>query len=313
MSAPAVAVPGASGAPGAPGASTAAPPEVALVVCTRDRAARLPEALAALAALRPACAWELVLVDNGSADDTPRLLAAFAAAAPVPVTLAREPRPGLARARNAGVAAARAPLVVFVDDDCYPAPDLLDRWRAAFADPALAWAAGRIVLHDPDDWPITISHHDAPQAIPAGGFVEPGMVQGANMAWRRDVVLALGGFDPALGPGTPFNCEDLEMAARAVAAGHAGAFLPGPLVRHHHRRRARADVAALERSYDRGRGAYLAALLLAGTLGRAAVRHWARALRWKSAGAVAREAAGALRYLAHRARRAPERRWPAPR
>jgi GT2 family glycosyltransferase len=170
--------------------------------------------------MRPALPWEVVVVDNGSRDATPRLLADFAARAPFPVTVVREPRPGLARARNAGVRAARAPLLVFVDDDCYPAPDLLDRYAELFADPGLGYAAGRILLYDPDDYPITIRTETDPEPIPAHGFVQPGVVQGANVAYRRAVVFALGGFDPALGPGGVFNFEDLDMASRATAAGH---------------------------------------------------------------------------------------------
>jgi hypothetical protein len=256
--------------------------------------------------MRPAAAWELVLVDNGSTDDTPRVLAEFAAAAPFPVTVVREPRPGLAAARNAGVAAARAPLLLFIDDDCYPAADFVDRWIEVFDDPRVGFGAGRILLHDPDDYPITIRTDEHPTPIAPGGFVEPGLVQGANMAFRRAVVYAIGGFDPALGPGGAFNFEDLDATSRAAAAGHAGGFFPGPVVRHHHRRRA-GDVPALMRSYDRGRGAYFASLALRGQAPRALASHWLGALRGKPAAAVARELLAAAHYVVFRAARRAER------
>jgi hypothetical protein len=280
------------------------PPRLALVVCTRDRAERLPACLAAIAAMRPALAWELVLVDNGSRDETPRLLDELAAGAPFPVTVVREERPGLARARNAGVAASRAPLLAFIDDDCYPAPDLLDRWAEVFADARIGFAAGRILLHDPDDFPVTVRTDDEPQPIPMGELVTPGALQGANMAFRRQVLDAIGGFDPALGPGTPFNCEDADAAARA-AARFAGGYFPGPTVRHHHRRRARADIAAVERSYALGRGAYYAGVLLRGDIPRTrALREVTRLLR-RTWNALPRwvlllELLGAARYAAHR-------------
>ncbi len=284
-----------------------APPAVSLVICTRDRAAQFASCLAAVRSLAPSLPWEFVAVDNGSSDETPHLVARFAELAPFPVTVVREPRPGLARARNAGVSAARAPLLVFTDDDCYPAPDLLDRYAEVFADPRVGYAAGRILLHDPDDYPITIQTSPTPIPIPPGGFVEPGVVQGANMAFRREVVFALGGFDPALGPGGAFNFEYLDMSSRAAWAGYAGGYFPGPVVRHHHRRRLAADVRALQRSYDRGRGAYFASLLLRRQAARQLTGHLVESLRWKSAGSAAREVLSAVHYLLYRARRRPER------
>ena len=79
-----------------------AAPALSLVVCTRDRGAYLGACLDAVARVRAGVPWELVVVDNGSRDATPAVLRAFARTAPVRVTLVHEPRPGLARARNAG-------------------------------------------------------------------------------------------------------------------------------------------------------------------------------------------------------------------
>lgn len=279
--------------------AASAGPRIALVVCTRDRADRLPACLDAIRRLDPRVPWELVLVDNGSRDDTVRLLGAFAPSAPFPVRIAHEPRPGLARARNAGVAAARAPLLAFVDDDCYPAPDFLDRWVDAFADAALGYGTGRILLFDPADAPITVRVDATPYALPAGGLVLPGQVQGANMAFRREALAAIGGFDPALGPGTPFNCEDLDVASRASQAGWAGGYFPAPLVHHHHRRRA-ADVPGLVRSYDRGKGAYFAGLLLRGMPASRVARAWYLMTRLEGLGAGLRMLLGGVHYLAFR-------------
>ena len=282
-------------------------PELSLVVSTRDRGEQLAACLDAVAGIRTAHHWELVVVDNGSRDGTSELLRDFARAAPMPVTLVHEPRPGLARARNAGVAAAGAPLLAFTDDDCYPEADLVDRWVEVFAEPVVGWGAGRILLHDPDDYPITISPDTGPRAIPAGTFVEPGVVQGANMAFRRAVLDAIGGFDPALGPGGVFNFEDLDVASRACAAGVAGGFFPGPTVRHHHRRRDPAEIRALRRSYDHGRGAYFASLLLRRGTRRLAASAWRAALPWKTRSELLGEMVGAAHYVLYRAVNPPQR------
>jgi glycosyltransferase involved in cell wall biosynthesis len=310
-----------------PSPPTPAPPDLALVVCTRDRAERLPATLAALGALRSARPWELVLVDNQSRDATPAVLAAFAAGAarapavpgaPVAVTVLAAPLPGLARARNVGVAAARAPVLCFTDDDCYPAADFLDQWAAVFDDPAVGYGGGRIDLHDPADYPITVRVSPEPVALRPGAYVDAGLIQGANMAFRRAVLSAAGGFDEGLGPGTRFNCEDVDMAARAAAAGAAGGYFPGPRVRHHHGRRAGPAVDALRRSYTHGRGAYHAALLLRSGARKHGAWAWSEVLRgvlapraarlaWgRSAGEgtgwsrARRELAGGAEYLAAR-------------
>lgn len=273
---------------------------LSLIVCTRNRRQRLERCLEAIARVSSARAWELVVVDNGSTDDTPSLLAEFASSGRVATTLAKEPARGLGRARNAGVAAARGEVLAFTDDDCYPSPDFVDRWCEVFDDPRIAYGAGRILLHDARDFPITIRPETTPYPLPPGAFVWPGLVQGANMAFRRDAVLALGGFDPALGPGTRFVADDVDLAARASAAGLRGGFFPGPVVFHHHGRRTTPEVDALRRVYDHGRGAYFAKLLLRPDTRVLALRHWASSTRGGRAAVFAREVAGAACYLAAR-------------
>ncbi|CAA9308305.1 MAG: hypothetical protein AVDCRST_MAG11-1309 [uncultured Gemmatimonadaceae bacterium] len=278
---------------------------LSLVVCTRDRDAVLGDALATLDRLRCRRSWELVLVDNGSRDGTRARLDAFAARATVTVRVLGEPRPGLGRARNAGVLAARGAIVAFTDDDCYPAPDYLDAVLAVFDDPAVGYMGGRITLFDPGDDPVTT--RDVPHAtpLPPRSFVPAGLIQGANMAARRDVLLAVRLFDPELGAGTPFCNEDVDFVARASAAGYAGGYFPGPCVAHHHRRRSAGAVGRLRAGYDRARGAYYAKQLLDDGPVR---REYARALYWSLRGVPARpavrELAGALHYAAHRAARA---------
>jgi hypothetical protein len=311
------AAPGAARAAGAGPAAGSPAPELALIVCTRDRAGFLRETLAALAAVRAARPWELVLVNNGSRDATPTLLARFAAeaarapavpGAPGAVVVVREPRAGLGRAHNAGVRAARAPVLCFTDDDCYPAPDFIDRWGEVFDDPAVGYAGGTIELYDPDDYPITIRPTNVPDRRRAGAYVEAGLVQGANMAFRRDLVVAAGGFDPDLGPGGVFNCEDLDMAARVSALGAAGGYFPGPKVWHHHRRRAGPGIRALERSYAHGIGAYRTSLLFRASTRKHGLWTWGHMLREavhyrrneRHRDLAAREFAGAVHYLAYR-------------
>lgn len=238
-----------------------APVVLSLIICTRNRAAYLPPCLQALSALRYDRSWELVLVDNGSTDGADVLLQDFASSAPFPTYYVHEPIAGLARARNTGLAVAQGMIVAFTDDDCYVAPDLVEKLVGAFADPTVGYAGGRILLHDPEDAPVTIMESTEPKRFPPRSFLRTGQFQGANMAFRRGPLEEVGGFDVLFGAGSHFPAEDIDALAAVSLAGWAGVYDPELVVSHHHRRRA-VDIPALARQYDQGRGAYHMKLLL---------------------------------------------------
>jgi glycosyltransferase involved in cell wall biosynthesis len=275
-------------------------PLLSLIVCTRNRSGRLAAFFDSIARMRARASWELVVVDNGSTDDTASRLESLVRTLEVPVTVVSEPRTGLGRARNAGIAAARGALLAFTDDDCYPAIDYVDRVVDAFADPDRGFIGGRILLYEPGDHPITIRVDATPIPIPPRSVVPTGLVQGANMAFRREVLGRIGGFDDALGPGTPFCNDDVDAVARASAAGFAGSYVPEPVVHHHHGRRDPADIAALWRSYDHGRGAYYAKCILDSPMRRQVARYWWQSVGVEKFGATLRELEGAFDYTLRR-------------
>ena len=155
-----------------------------------------------------------------------------------------EPRAGVSRGRNAGIRAARGEFIAMTDDDCLPEPDFLDAVLEAFADPAIGYYGGRVLLHDPADYPITIKTSTQREEFPPGTVLKPGALHGANFGFRRTVLEHIGGFDPNLGPGTPTRGgEDLELATRASFAGWRGAYDPRPTVRHDHGRRTPESIS----------------------------------------------------------------------
>jgi glycosyltransferase involved in cell wall biosynthesis len=249
--------------------------DISLIICTRNRCQQLGLCLEAVLRIKFKRDWELIIVDNGSTDDTGTVVHNLISTAPVAVTYVTEPRSGLGNAHNAGLAVAVGDIVAFTDDDCYPAPDFLEQIWHAFSDSSVGYVTGRIILHDPTDYPAVINETTTPKTFPARSFVHAGQVQGANMAFRRQALLAVGGFDPLFGPGSLFNAEDADAAGRVSAFGWKGKYCPGILVRHHHRRKA-ADFEHLWRSYDIGVGAYHMKVLLKG-----------RRLSWFSRGVFA--------------------------
>ncbi|MPY87958.1 MAG: glycosyltransferase [Luteitalea sp.] len=274
---------------------------MSVVVCTRNRVERLQRCLDAFGNLQSIHPWELIVVDNGSTDETPEVIERFKQGAPFPVHSVFEGHPGLGRARNTGWHAASGAIIAFTDDDCYPAPDYVSQVVACFDERRVAFLGGRIRLYDPADYPITIRTVESRLEIRPYSFVPAGAIQGANFAFRREALAAVGGFDAEMGAGTPFPCEDVEILARLSFAGFAGMYDPRPLVYHHHGRR-ESDAAELGRGYDRGRGAYFAKCLLDRRMRRRYLKGWYWGIKKHSVGRTVREGVGAMNYLSGRLR-----------
>ena len=238
--------------------------DVSLIIGTRDRCEKLARCLQSVRQISFERPWELIVVDNGSTDGTAVILREFMASALIPVRYVFEPKPGLGNAHNAGVAVARGEILAFTDDDCYPAPDFLSSLWSVFGDPSVGYISGRIPLYDPADAGKGGVRHPEPATFPPNSFIGPGsLFGGANMAFRRQVLVEIGGFDPLFGPGALFNCEDYDAAGRASAIGWKGQYRPEIIVWHHHGRK-EADLPPLMKSYGIGIGAYHMKILLRG-------------------------------------------------
>ena len=282
---------------------------VSLIIPTRDRSVRLRASLDHVRRLdMPADRWELILVDNGSRDDTPEVIREFQASAGFRVISVREPGRGSGRAKNAALTRATGRLCVFTDDDCYVGEDFLREMLRAFETDDIGYLGGRVLLHDPKDAALTIQKALEPQVIEPRSFVPMGLIHGANLAALRTTLDAVGGFDPLFGAGARFSGDDVDFVARASWAGFKGKYDPGPLVWHHHGRKPGADARARLKQYDRGRGAYYMKCMLSSGPARALYgRRWYWAVRSRlrdgNVAVSAREIGGALRYLLSRGRK----------
>jgi GT2 family glycosyltransferase len=277
--------------------------KISMIICTRNRAPQLRQCLEAVAHISYAHDWELIVVDNASSDDTKAVIKAFATAAHFPVVYAFQPVPGLSNARNAGVAASRGASIMFTDDDCYPQADILTALHSVFEDAQIGFASGRILLHDPTDFPTTINLSTTPLRFPARRFLPAGAIKGANLAFRRSVVDQIGPFDPLFGSGAFFPSEDADAAMRASLAGWDGVYAPQMVVSHHHGRK-EAEAKKLFKSYDFGRGAYHAKLMGLPGGARHSLKAWAGLpLRMRHRPSMAYwEIKGALNYWRETAR-----------
>ncbi|GAA1467023.1 glycosyltransferase family 2 protein [Microbacterium thalassium] len=219
------------------------PSDITIIVCTRNRAAMLTEALSAIAAASPPEAEVLVVDSASDTDDTRRV----AEAAGVAYVRAGK---GLSVARNAGITSAARPLVVFTDDDCRPTVGWIERLLACFEDPGVAAATGRMLDH-------TLTA-DAPYSRPAR-YTTPlsglDAGHGAVMAFRREVLLRLGGFDDLMGAGQKHaGAEDLDIFIRILRAG-PDVVHDGKCVVLHANTRVGDAYVDLHRGYGLGLGA----------------------------------------------------------
>jgi glycosyltransferase involved in cell wall biosynthesis len=274
--------------------------EIALVVCTRNRGNALSSWLRHVRTLTFNRRWELIVVDSASSDETFKHLEEFAQDYTGHLTIIRVSKPGLRRARNAGWRAAQAPLIAFTDDDCYPAHDYLFKVQLAFTDSSIGFVGGRVLLHDESDAPLTIKTLMEDQYAEPGDFIPAGWVHGANMAFRREVLMLIGGFDELMGAGTPFPCEDADAMLRALASGWRGKYDFRPVVFHHHGRKPETEsLNKLLKSYAFGRGSYYMKCLLQMPQRKQCMLHWARSMRRRSRRTNVYEALAALLYLVH--------------
>lgn len=240
--------------------------DISLLICTRNRSRSLAATLASVdaAARHPGSgAIELILVDNGSTDATAAVIRHWATDRPFTVWLLSEPLPGLARARNVALRAARGRIVAMTDDDCVLHPDYFAQLAHAFSEqPAPVIIGGRILRGDPADLMLTVKLEDHPMIAEPGTF-PGGFVMGANLAFTADVGRMVGPFDERFGAGAPFRAaEDTDFLLRAQALGIAIRYDPGFVVDHYHGRRREDEAVALLAGYGFGDGALYAKHML---------------------------------------------------
>ena len=199
---------------------------VSVVCSTKDRAPMLPRLFEALGRQTlPPDRFELVIVDNGSSDDTPAVLRNLARGAAFRTTvLRREPPGGPARGRNAGWRAAKAPIVAFTDDDCAPSPEWLEAGLAAFdGRDHLAIVQGRT---DPEPRQIAdLRGLASSQRIEW----ESGLYETCNLFVRREALEELDGFAEDI----PVPAaEDTELAWKVKGLGWESTFARDAVVYH---------------------------------------------------------------------------------
>lgn len=196
-------------------------PAISVIIPTHERADMVAQAIDALQAqdIGSRGAYEVIVVDNASADDTSNVIKEKARRSVVPfIGLRMRENHGPAVSRNAAITLARGDLVAFTDSDCVPTRTWL-RFLAGSFNGGVGVVQGRTIAHPAQPQPL-FNH-----------FIETNSLDGSfstsNVCYRRDAVEAVGGFDP--------DCkywEDVDLGWRVCRAGWVAAFAPEALVYH---------------------------------------------------------------------------------
>lgn len=237
-------------------------PSVTVAICTRNRPEWVDRCLQALRSLNPAASdvvedFEVLVVDNAPPDE--RTAAVVARHSGVKYVV--EPRAGLNFGRNRALNEAKGHFLAYIDDDVVVSPGWLAGFREAWSENPDAKAFTGLVL------PFSLDTEAQVLFERRGGFrrgfrkkrfcsVDPSnplapcgagsFGAGANMAFERESVLRIGGFDEALDTGAPLpGGGDLDMFYRMARTGAPFVYEPQFAVLHDHRR----EIAQLRRQY----------------------------------------------------------------
>lgn len=190
-------------------------PDISIVVPTRNRRALLQRLLDRLDAIDDGLVYEVIVVDEASSDDTQTYLAGLQPARMQLCVIRHDLPLGPSAARNAGIAAARAPYLSWIDDDDLTSPDRLRLQRMQLASGSARWSIASKV--DIDDDLNVIGHTACPTAdrfyerilcfniLPAAG---------QGLLSETELVRSVGAFDPDLR-----SAEDWDLCIRMAAQG----------------------------------------------------------------------------------------------
>ncbi len=238
-----------------------------LIICTRDRSEDLQRGLDALVQLEDISTGEVLIVDNApSTDATKRLVERY------PFRYLRVDRPGLNWARDGGARAANGEVLLYTDDDTVVDRYWIASMRQSFSSPRVGAVTGLILpleLETPaqhtfkryggHDRGFDEKTYDRNTLYPAAAG---GVGSGANMAFRRDLVIQLNAFGVEMDCGTASRSGgDAYAFYRILAAGYQIHYQPRALVWHRDRR----EWAALRKmlnGYSVGVFAFLTRILI---------------------------------------------------
>lgn len=201
-------------------------PKVTVVVCAYNASDTIDDCLQSLSALTYP-RYEVIVVNDGSRDDTSARAKRHAGVRVIDIA-----NGGLSAARNLGLAEATGEIVAYTDADVRVDPDWLSHLVQPLLSSRFVGSGGPNLVPQDDPWTaqcVARSPGGPTHVLLDDRVAEH--VPGCNMAFRRDALLSIGGFNPVyLRAG-----DDVDVCWRLQAKGLEIGFAPAALVWHHHR------------------------------------------------------------------------------
>jgi GT2 family glycosyltransferase len=253
-------------------------PSMTAAICTHDRPDSLGVALASLLAQHYE-RLEIVVIDNAPTTDRTRQIVSHLGERDGTIRYAVEPRPGLSWARNRATELAAGEVIAWVDDDVVCDPWWATEIARGFVEvPAAAVVTGTVVPSELatrsqvmfDQYSSVRRRRGFTRAIFSTAtrrqqsplYPMPPFGIGANMAFRRDAIKAIGGFDTALGAGTVArSAEDTAAFSAMLLKGGTIVYQPSAIVHHRHRQDDN-ELRELMLGHGRGLGAFYTSMIL---------------------------------------------------
>jgi glucosyl-dolichyl phosphate glucuronosyltransferase len=221
-----------------------APVDASVIICTWNNSRRLALTLEAMGrcVIPDGVRWEVVLVNNGSTDDTRAVARRLAET--FPLVYVEEPRPGLSRAKNRGLRAAAGHLLVFADDDVTPCQEWIARYWTAYQERPVGYYFGGPIVSEyeggpPDGELLRIAGHSI-AGLDWGregrALNESERLYPANWACPAAAIRAAGAFDPDLGLDSSLGKrrigETFDMMDRLARLGLSPWYTPEARITH---------------------------------------------------------------------------------
>jgi len=198
-----------------------------IVILTFNDASRIGSCLDSLVKQTTGRDVEILVVDDGSTDNTAGVVSSYSS-----VRLITQTNAGPAAARNRGGLEAQGKILLFTDDDCVPMPDWLEAMLEPFKDPGVVGAKGLYRTHQKSLTArfVQIEYEDKYRLMAALATID--FIDTYSAGFRRDRFLEMTGYDTSF----PVACaEDIELFFyRMSARGWKMKFVPAAVVYHTH-------------------------------------------------------------------------------
>jgi glycosyltransferase involved in cell wall biosynthesis len=212
--------------PETPGGVSLAARSASIVIPTFNGASRIGNCLDSLVKQTAGQNVEILVVDDGSTDNTANVVRGYSS-----IRLVFQANAGPASARNRGALEAQGKILLFTDDDCVPMPDWLEAMLGPFRDPEVVGAKGVYRTHQKSLAArfVQIEYEDKYRLM--AGLASIDFIDTYSAGFRRDRFLEMTGYDTSF----PVACaEDIELSYRMSARGWKMKFVPAAIVYHTH-------------------------------------------------------------------------------